>query len=85
MNTEERVHRFIATKRKNYKNMATTVPDQKASEDFHRPVYQAAALVRKQGEQMKTESVAEYLARKYEIGDDASGHDKNKKQCEKRE
>lgn len=42
MNMEERVHRFIATKRKNYKNMATTVPDQKASEDFHRPVYQAA-------------------------------------------
>lgn len=68
MNMEERVHRFIATKRKNYKNMATTVPDQKASEDFHRPVYQAATLVRKQGEQMKTESVAEYLARKYEIG-----------------
>lgn len=85
MNMEEKVHRFIATKRKNYKNMATTVPNQKASEDFHCPVYQAATLVRKQGEQMESESVAEYLARKYEIRDDASGHDKNKKQCEKRE
>lgn len=79
MNTEERVHRFIATKRKNYKNMATTVPDQKASESFHRPVYQAATLIRKQGEQIKTESVEEYLARKYKIGGDSIGNnDKGK-------
>lgn len=85
MNMDEKIHRFIATKKKNHRDMATAVPDRKASGDFYRPVYQAATLVRKQGEQMKTESVAEYLARKYEIGDDASGRDKNRKQCEKRE
>lgn len=76
---DEKVYRIIATKRKNHRKMATTIPDKKASEDFHRPVYQAATLIRKQGEQMKTESVAEYIARKYDIrGDTNRDDDKGK-------
>ena len=75
MNMEEKAYNILATKKKNHRDMATTVPDRKASADFHRPVYQAATLVRKQGEQMKTESVEEYLARKYKIGGEPIGND----------
>lgn len=75
MNMEEKAYNILATKKKNHRDMATAVPDQKASGDFHRPVYQAAILVRQQGEQMKTESVEEYLARKYKIGGDSVGND----------
>lgn len=75
MNINERAHRIIATKRKNYRKMATMVPDKKASKDFHRPVYQAATLIRKQGDQIRSESVAEYIARKYDIRGDTNGDD----------
>ena len=75
MNMEEKAYNILATKKKNHRDMAITVPDRKASGDFHRPVYQAATLIRKQGEQMKTESVEEYLDRKYKIGGDSVGND----------
>ena len=58
-----------------FAHMAERPPDKRASADFHRPVYQAATLVRKQAEQMKTESVEEYLARKYKIGGELIGND----------
>lgn len=74
MNMEEKAYNILATKKKNHRDMAITVPDWKASGDFHRPVYQAATLIREQGEQMKTESVEEYLARKYKIGGDSVGN-----------
>ena len=50
MNMEEKAYNILATKKKNHRDMATAVPDRKASGDFHRPVYQAATLIREQGE-----------------------------------
>lgn len=42
-----------ANLQKHYGGMAERTPSQKAKEDFKRPVYQAARLIRKQGESLR--------------------------------
>lgn len=69
-------------KKKRYASMAEHPPDPKASRDFHRPAYQAGNLIRAQGQQLWHGDVAEYLARKYGIGDGADGDETGRKQCE---
>lgn len=66
-------------------NPAEHPPDRKASEKFHRPAYQAGKLIEAQGQQLWHGDVAEYLARKYKIGDDANGEETGREQCEERE
>ena len=44
-------------------------PDQKATERFQRPAYQAARMIRNQGRQLEHKSVAEYMAEKLGIGE----------------
>ena len=56
-----------------YGELTDMVTDQKASKDFHRPAYQAGNLIEAQGQQLWHGDVAEYLARKYRIGDDTDG------------
>lgn len=68
--------------KEHYAAMAEHPPDRKADEKFHRPVCQAGMLIEAQGQQLWHEYVAEYLARKYKIGDDANGaNDKGKTGC----
>ena len=65
--------------KEHYAAMAEHPPDRKASEKFHRPAYQAGNLIEAQGQQLWHGDVAEYLARKYKIGDDANGEENNVK------
>ena len=62
-----------ANMQNHYGELTDMVTDQKASKDFHRPVYQAGNLIKAQGQQLWHGDVAEYLARKYKIGDDTVG------------
>ena len=71
--------------KEHYADMAEHPPDRKASEKFHRPAYQAGKLIEAQGQQLWHGDVAEYLARKYKIGDDANGEETGREQCKKRE
>ena len=71
--------------KEHYAAMAEHQTDQKASKDFHRPAYQAGNLIKAQGQQLWHGDVAEYLARKYKIGDDANGEETGREQCKKRE
>lgn len=71
--------------KEHYADMAEHPPDRKASEKFHRPAYQAGKLIEAQGQQLWHGDVAEYLARKYKIGDDANGEETGREQCEERE
>ncbi len=58
----------------------------KQSTDRRRsPAYQVGNLIRAQGQQLWHGDVAEYLARKYKIGDDANGEETGREQCEERE
>lgn len=59
--------------KEHYADMAEHPPDRKVSEKFHRPAYQAGKLIETQGQQLWHGDVAEYLARKYRIGDDTDG------------
>ena len=71
--------------KEHYADMAEHPTDQKASEKFHRSAYQAGKLIKAQGQQLWRGDVAEYLARKYKIGDDANGEETGREQCKKRE
>ena len=71
--------------KEHYAAMAEHPPDRKASEKFHRPAYQAGKLIETQGQQLWHGDVAEYLTRKYKIGDDANGEETGREQCEERE
>ncbi len=62
-----------ANMQNHYGELTDMVTDPKASEDFHRPAYQAGNLIKAQGQQLWHGDVAEYLARKYKIGDDTVG------------
>lgn len=42
-------------------------------------------MIEAQGQQLWHGDVAEYLARKYKIGDDANGEETGREQCEERE
>ena len=42
-----------ADSQRHYGEMTECVPDAKVREDFKRPVYQAAKLIRKQGESLR--------------------------------
>ena len=74
-----------ANMQNHYGELTDMVTDQKASKDIHRPAYQAGNLIKVQGQQLWHGDVAEYLARKYKIGDDANGEETGRKQCKKRE
>lgn len=52
-----------------YGELTDMVTDLKDSKHFHRPAYQAGNLIKAQGQQLWHGDVAEYLARKYKIGD----------------
>ena len=64
-----------ANMQNHYGELTDMVTDPKASKDFHRPEYQAGKLIETQGQQLWHGDVAEYLARKYKIGDDANGEE----------
>ena len=59
--------------KEHYAAMAEHPPDRKASEKFHRPVYQAGNLIKVQGQQLWHGDVTGYIARKYKIGSDTIG------------
>lgn len=66
--------------KEHYAGMAEHPPDQKASEDFHRPAYQANNMIRIQGQQLEHITVEEYLAKKYNIKEaDAGGAETRRK------
>ena len=71
-----------ANLQQHYGGMAERPVDKKASEKFHRPAYQAGNLIEAQGQQLWHGDVAEYLARKYKIGDDANGEETGREQRE---
>ncbi len=62
--------------------MAEHDPSAAAKRQIRHKPYQAAALIREQGEQMRREDVAEFVARKYGIdavkGEIAGGQEKTK-------
>lgn len=60
----------------NYADMSKHPPDRKASEDFHRPAYQANNMIRIQGQQLEHITVEEYLAKKYNIKEADAGENK---------
>lgn len=62
-----------ANMQNHYGELTDMVTDLKASKHFHRPAYQAGNLIKAQGQQLWHGDVAEYLARKYKIGDDTVG------------
>lgn len=74
-----------ANMQNHYGELTDMVTNLKASKHFHRPAYQAGNLIEAQGQQLWHGDVAEYLARKYKIGDDANGEETGREQCEERE
>ena len=74
-----------ANMQNHYGELTDMVTDPKASRDFYRLAYQAGNLIEAQGQQLWHGDVAEYLARKYKIGDDANGEETGREQCKKRE
>jgi hypothetical protein len=74
-----------ADSQRHYGGLAELPTDKKASENFHRPAYQAGKLIETQGQQLWHGDVTEYIARKYKIGDDANGEETGREQCKKRE
>lgn len=71
-----------ANMQNHYGELTDMVTDPKASRDFYRPAYQAGNLIKAQGQQLWHGDVAEYLARKYKIGDDANGEETGREQRE---
>ena len=71
-----------ANMQNHYGELTDMVTDLKASKRFHRPAYQAGNLIKTQGQQLRHGDVAEYLARKYKIGDDANGEETGREQRE---
>lgn len=61
---------------KHYGELTDMVTDPKASEDFHRPAYQANNMIRIQGQQLEHITVEEYLAKKYNIKEADAGENK---------
>lgn len=69
-----------ANMQKHYGELTDMVTDPKASEDFHRPAYQANNMIRIQGQQLEHITVEEYLAKKYNIKEaDAGGAETRRK------
>lgn len=69
-----------ANMQKHYCELTDRIADQKASEVFHRPAYQANNMIRIQGQQLEHIKVEEYLARKYSIKEaDAGGAETGRK------
>lgn len=65
-----------ANMQKHYGELTDMVTDPKASEDFHRPAYQANNMIRIQGQQLEHITVEEYLAKKYNIKEADAGENK---------
>ena len=69
-------------RRRGIEQMAEHDPSAAAKRQMQHKPYQAAALIREQGEQMRREDVAEFVARKYGIdavkGEIAGGQEKTK-------
>lgn len=78
-NEAQRRKQAESIRRRGIEQMAEHDPS--AAAKRHKP-YQAAALIREQGEQMRREDVAEFVARKYGIdavkGEIAGGQEKTK-------
>ena len=65
-----------ANMQKHYGELTDMVTDPKASEDFHRPAYQANNMIRIQGQQLEHITVEEYLAKKYNLKEADAGENK---------
>lgn len=65
-----------ANMQKHYGELTDMVTDPKASEDLHRPAYQANNMIRIQGQQLEHITVEEYLAKKYNIKEADAGENK---------
>lgn len=80
---EDRLRKQAESIRKiEYTEMAEHDPSESAKRQMQHKPYQAAVLIREQGEQMRREDVAEFVARKYGIdaakGEIAGGQEKTK-------
>ena len=81
-NEAQRRKQAESIRKRGIEQMAEHDPSAAAKRQMQHKPYQAAALIREQGEQMRREDVAEFVARKYGInavkGEIASGQEKTK-------
>lgn len=81
-NEAQRRKQAESIRRRGLEQMAEHDPSAAAKRQMQHKPYQAAALIREQGEQMRREDVAEFVARKYGIdamkGEIAGGQEKIK-------
>lgn len=81
-NEAQRRKQAESIRRRGIEQMAEHDPPAAAKRQMQHKPYQAAALIREQGEQMRREDVAEFVARKYGInavkGEIAGGQEKTK-------
>lgn len=81
-NEAQRQKQAESIRRRGLEQMAEHDPSAAAKRQMQHKPYQAAALIREQGEQMRREDVAEFVARKYGIdamkGEIAGGQEKIK-------
>ena len=77
-NEAQRRKQAESIRKRGIEQMAEHDPSAAAKRQMQHKPYQAAALIREQGEQMRREDVAEFVARKYGInavkGEIAGGH-----------
>lgn len=81
-NEAQRRKQAESIRKKELEQMEEYHPSESAKWQMRHKPYQAAALIREQGEQMRREDVAEFVARKYGIdavkGEIAGGQEKTK-------
>lgn len=81
-NEAQRRKQAESIRKRGIEQMAEHDPSAAAKRQMQHKPYQAAALIREQGEQMRREDVAEFVARKYGInavkGEIAGGQEKTK-------
>lgn len=66
-NEAQRRKQAESIRKRGIEQMAEHDPSAAAKRQMQHKPYQAAALIREQGEQMRREDVAEFVARKYRI------------------
>ena len=64
-NEAQRRKQAESIRKRGIEQMAEHDPSAAAKRQMHHKPYQAATLIREQGEQMRREDVAEFVARKY--------------------
>lgn len=81
-NEAQRRKQAESIRQRGLEQMAERDPSASAKRQMQHKPYQAAVLIREQGEQMRREDVAEFVARKYGIdavkGEIAGGQEKTK-------